>query len=130
MGSEEVWQDMDRMVEQESLWLPGAAKGEVREALEELYRTGDPASLAPFLRQGTGTQQTQNYVLDVPDVTNVPPNNDDHEVADMFGSDKDGLKNTVSNPGPFISLEIDQETDFQRDKNLFVKKCRTFKAKL
>ena len=118
MGSEEVWQDMERMVEQESLWLPGAAREKVREALEELYRTGDPASLAPFLRQDAGAQHTQNCVPDMPDVTFVPPNRDNHEVADMLCSDEDGLKNSVSNPGPLMSLEIDQETDLQGEQTV------------
>ena len=54
MESEEAWQDIERMVEQEELWLPGVASEEVREALGQLYRTGDPVYLVPYLRDGGG----------------------------------------------------------------------------
>ena len=54
MESEKAWQDMERMLTQEKLWLPGFAREEVREALGHLYRTGDPVWLAPYLRGSGG----------------------------------------------------------------------------
>ena len=53
---------MQRMLEQEELWLPGVAREEVREALGQLYRTGDPACLAPYLR-GVGGEDLCDVTL-------------------------------------------------------------------
>ena len=69
MESDEAWQDMERMVEQEDLWLPNVVREEVREALAKLYRSGDPSSLAPCLRDGGGAQQSELCVPDVLDIT-------------------------------------------------------------
>ena len=53
MESEDgAWESMRRMVDQESMWRPGVEREEVRAALEQLYRTGDPSCLKPFLMRG------------------------------------------------------------------------------
>ena len=59
---------------------------------------GEGVSVAARCCQGGGeggpeTQHTQKFVPDMPDVTNVPPNSDNHEVADILCSDENGLKN-------------------------------------
>ena len=117
MESDEAWQDMERMVEQEDLWLPNVATEEVREALAKLYRSGDPSSLAPYLRDWGGAQQSELCVPDVPDIINVPV----HAVAELLVSDKDCFKSSDINQSSVITLEIGREKELQGESPCLIK---------
>ena len=72
MESEDgAWESIKRMVEQESMWRPGVEREEVRAALEQLYRTGDPSCLQPFLMRGVqdGQEEGGNQEKDPEGVT-------------------------------------------------------------
>ena len=98
MENAEAWQDMERMLEQEELWLPGVVREEVREALGQLYRTGDPVWLAPYLR-GVGDVDLCNVTL-VSEENKLNPNLTD--VSDALDLDLHNFRyvQNAINEGP------------------------------